>query len=159
MRLAEKLKVILTSAILAAVTTWFIPTTTEASILMSGNVMIVNDDRGGSIMKRDNEVKDLQDRGVLVRIQGRVCLSSCTMYLGVKNVCVSPKTIFGFHGPSRNSKVINQASFDYFSKVMAKDYPPAISKWFMEKARYKIATDYYRISGQELIRHGIAPCL
>jgi hypothetical protein len=159
MRLAEKIKIIFISGILAAVTTWFIPTPSEASALMSGNVMIVTDDRGGSIMRRANEVKELQDRGVLVRIQGRVCLSSCTMYLGVKNVCVSPKTIFGFHGPSRNSKAISQVSFDYFSKVMAKDYPPAISKWFMEKARYKIATDYYRVSGQELIRHGIAPSL
>jgi hypothetical protein len=159
MRLVEKLKIILTSAILAVVTTGFIPTASEASTLMSGNVMIVKDDRGGSVMRRDDEVKDLQARGVLVRIEGRVCLSSCTMYLGVKNVCVSPKTIFGFHGPSHNSKAINQASFDYFSKVMAKDYPPTISNWFMEKARYKIGADYYQISGEELIRQGIAPCL
>ena len=85
MRLAEKIKIIFTLGILAAVTTWFIPTPSEASVLMSGNVMIVTDDRGGSIMRRDNEVRDLQDRGVLVRIQGRVCLSSCTMYLGVSS--------------------------------------------------------------------------
>ncbi|NDH25050.1 MAG: hypothetical protein EBY35_02335 [Rhodobacteraceae bacterium] len=66
-------------------------------------VPIVNDEivyfhEGGNLNKTLIEVNNRNSKGSKVEIRG-TCVSSCTTYLAVKNHCVSPTVVLGFHGP------------------------------------------------------------
>ncbi len=84
-------------------------------------------------------------------------MSSCTMFLGVRNVCVSPKTTFGFHGPHRPGAKLTPAEFNQWSNVISAHYPAPIKSWYMEKARYQTYS-VSRLKGTELIRLGVRRC-
>ncbi|WP_254445885.1 hypothetical protein [Ruegeria arenilitoris] len=119
--------------------------------------MIVGSDRGGYLHDRLIELENLQRHGIQVEIRGRVCFSTCTMFLGLPGTCVNPDTTFGFHGPSRSGRRLAPADFDYFSEVMASYYPEPLRTWFMDKGRNRI-NGVYKIKGTELIRLGIPSC-
>ncbi len=118
---------------------------------------VVGNDRGGYLHDRLIELENLQRNRVSVEIRGRVCFSTCTMFLGLPDTCVDPETTFGFHGPSQSGRRLSQEDFDYFSKVMADFYPEPLKSWFMNKGRNRIS-GVYKIKGAEIIRMGIAPC-
>lgn len=119
--------------------------------------LIVGNDRGGVIGTRAQEVMQLKAENRRVEIRGGICLSSCTMYLGAGNVCVSPETRFGFHGPSYYGQPLLPVHFDYWSEVLASHYPPAVRQWFLDRARHT-TNGYHTVLGKELIRHGVAAC-
>ncbi|CAD0186674.1 hypothetical protein RUESEDTHA_03583 [Ruegeria sp. THAF57] len=121
------------------------------------NPYVVGNDRGGYLHDRLIELENLQRNRVLVEIRGRVCFSTCTMFLGLPGTCVDAETIFGFHGPSRTGRKLPKKDFDYFSRVMADYYPEPLKSWFMNKARNRIS-GVYKVKGAELIRMGISPC-
>ncbi|WP_051357899.1 hypothetical protein [Leisingera caerulea] len=116
---------------------------------------VVHSDRGGSLAARLEEISRIKAAGEPVEIRGRVCFSTCTMFLGVPGTCVSPKTIFGFHGPSRGGRRLSRKNFDYFSRVMASYYPGRLADWFLKSGRFRIH-GVYKIQGSELIRQGLA---
>lgn len=122
-----------------------------------GATIVVNSDYGGSVRKRYNQIQQINRLGQRVEIRGRDCLSSCTMYLGAKNVCVSPTTSFGFHGPYRGGPALTEDEFDAWSKVISAHYPSPVRNWYMQKARYS-TTNILRIKGAELIRLGVTMC-
>lgn len=135
-----------------------------AAMMYSTNVgaqtpryLVVGNDRGGFLHDRLLELENLERNGVQVRIRGRVCFSTCTMFLGLPGTCVDPDTIFGFHGPSRGGRRLPQKDFDYFSRVMADYYPEPLKSWFMDKGRNRI-TGVYRIKGSEIIQMGVPAC-
>jgi hypothetical protein len=117
----------------------------------------VGNDRGGYLHDRLIEIQNLLRNGIKIEIRGRVCFSTCTMFLGLPGVCVSPDTTFGFHGPSRSGRSLPPDQFDYFSEVMASFYPAPLKKWFMETGRHRI-NGVYKIKGTEIIRMGIPAC-
>lgn len=118
---------------------------------------VVGSDRGGYLHDRLVELGNLQRNNVRVEIRGRVCYSTCTMFLGLPGACVDPNTTFGFHGPSRSGRRMAQADFDYFSQVMANYYPKPLSDWFMAEGRNRIS-GIYKIKGSEIIRMGVPAC-
>ena len=120
-------------------------------------IMIVLNDRGGYVGARALEIAQLNARETKVELRGRVCYSSCTMYLGADNLCISPQTTFGFHGPSRNGSSLPGRQFDHWSRVMAQHYAPPLRDWFMREARHRIS-GYYSISGDQLISMGYPAC-
>ena len=79
------------------------------------------------------------------------------MFLGAKNVCISPRTVFGFHGPSVYGRPLSPKQFDYWSKVMSKHYPAQLRRKFMQDWRYRI-NGYVSIKGVQLIGLGYKPC-
>ncbi len=87
---------------------------------------VVGNDRGGYLHDRLIELENLQRNRVSVEIRGRVCFSTCTMFLGLPDTCVDPETTFGFHGPSQSGRRLSQEDFDYFSKMMADFLPRAV---------------------------------
>lgn len=118
---------------------------------------VVGSDRGGYLHDRLIELRNLERNGVQVEIRGRICYSTCTMFLGLPGTCVDPDTTFGFHGPSRSGRRLAQEDFDYFSQVMADYYPEPLKSWFMTKARNRI-NGLYKVKGRELIRMGVPAC-
>lgn len=119
---------------------------------------IVKNDYGGVIQDRMREFKQIRKKGLRVEVRGRVCMSSCTMFIGLPDVCVDPKTIFGFHGPRRTwFRKANPVQFAYYSDLMASYYPEPLKSWFMETARHRMV-GVYRLSGQQLIDMGVPEC-
>jgi len=119
--------------------------------------VVIRNDRGGRIGKRAAEIARMERQGTRVELRGAVCLSSCTMFLGMANACIEPRTRFGFHGPSYYGAKLPQKQFDYWSMVIAAHYPPALRGWYMREGRTRIS-GFHMIRGAELIRIGIRPC-
>lgn len=120
-------------------------------------ILVVGNDRGGMIGERAKAIERLRAAQARVEIRGDLCYSACTMYLGVADVCVSPTTTFGFHGPSRNGRSLPPNEFDHWSRVMARYYPEALRLWYLQTGRYAQAQPM-RISGQQIIEMGYQPC-
>ncbi|KPN61621.1 hypothetical protein SAMN04488527_10652 [Aliiroseovarius crassostreae] len=59
------------------------------------------------------------------------------MFLGAGNVCVSPETTFGFHGPFRFGARLSAAEFDEWSNLIASHYPALVKTWYIHKARHQ----------------------
>jgi hypothetical protein len=120
-------------------------------------VVVIGDDRGGYVGERAQLVASLRADAARVEIRGSICFSACTMYLGAGDVCVSPETRFGFHGPSRFGQALSTLEFEHWSEVMARHYAEPLRQWFMEGPRYESRT-LIEVSGAELIRLGYAAC-
>lgn len=116
---------------------------------------IVGTDYGGSVQKRLKDIRALKASQRPVQIRGALCMSSCTMLLGLQNTCVMPHTVFGFHGPSRRGQALPTALFDKISVVIARHYPRQLQGWYMRTARHDLRTMHKR-SGAELIAMGAA---
>ncbi len=127
-------------------------------VLATSTTLVVTSDRGGRVIDRVHEVRELRREGVRVEIRGNVCYSTCTMYLGLPNVCTIPSTIFGFHGPSRGGVELGKEEFEYYSTLISNYYPEPLKSWYMAKARYKIS-GVYKVKGSELIKLGIKECV
>lgn len=120
-------------------------------------VLIIRNDLGGRIDLRAQEIARLRAEGRTVELRGEACVSACTMYLGLDDVCVDPRTTFGFHGPSSYGVPMPPEYFEYWSKFLAGYYKKPLSDWFMKSARYELHA-IYNLSGEELIRLGYRPC-
>jgi hypothetical protein len=129
----------------------------QSQFLAAQNTLIVRNDPGGVVGTRAQEIATLREQGIRVELRGEVCLSSCTMYLGLSRTCVFRGTTFGFHGPSYYGAKLSDAEFEYWSQVIAVNYPAQLRDWYMKTARYKI-NGYYRVKGAELIRMGVPEC-
>ena len=74
------------------------------------------------------------------------CQSACTMFLSIKNVCVSPGATLLFHaGGSRGN--INPGS----TQAMLSTYNAALQKYVTEN-HYMETLEFHPISGGEIIR-------
>lgn len=122
-----------------------------------GATIVIRNDRGGSVRQRYNEIQRINRLGQSVEIRGSICMSSCTMFLGADNVCVSPETTFGFHGPFRFGARLSAAEFDEWSNLIASHYPASVKTWYIHKARHQ-SFGVSRLKGRELIRLGVARC-
>lgn len=128
------------------------------SATQPGAPYIVRADSGGSVQKRLKDIYALRTEQRRVEIRGSTCLSSCTMLLGLPDTCISPETVFGFHGPSRQGQPLSQQEFEQVSRIIASQYPPEIQFWYLDKARYALAEMNLR-TGADLIAIGAAtPC-
>nr|WP_254438057.1 hypothetical protein [Ruegeria arenilitoris] len=143
------------SAFLAAAV--MISTLSAPSGVEAQQLLVVGSDRGGYLHDRLAELENLKVHGIKVEIRGRVCYSTCTMFLGLPETCVDPNTTFGFHGPSRGGRKLAPEDFEYFSKVMADYYPEPLKSWFMNTARKRI-NGVHKVKGSELIRMGVPAC-
>lgn len=121
------------------------------------DVVIIGNDRGGSLRDRIAQIREIERSGQRVAVTGRICYSTCTMFLGLPQACISPDTMFGFHGPSSYGRPLAPAVFDQASGVIADHYPDALRQWYMTTARHSIA-GLYRIRGSDIIRLGVESC-
>ncbi len=123
----------------------------------TATIRVIQNDRGGYIGARAIEIAAINAQSTRIELRGNVCYSSCTMYLGVDDMCVSPDTSFGFHGPSRHGSALPASEFDHWSHVMAQHYNTALKEWFLQDARHTIS-GYRRITGAQLITMGYPAC-
>jgi len=94
--------------------------------------------------------------GELFRVEG-VCRSACTLFLGIRNVCVDRKALVSFHaGPDRVTHKRNAGSSS--TKTMLAAYKPALRKYLLE-GHHVDSPSYHTLSGATLIeRFGYRAC-
>lgn len=131
-----------------------------ATSATDSRAIIIQNDKGGAVTERAELIRDYRSAGTSVEIRGSFCLSSCTMYLGLPETCVTPQTVFGFHGPSSRHYgiALNPAAFEHWSQIMADHYPEPLRSWFLSKGRHRIV-GFYEYLGSDLIRMGIRRCI
>lgn len=109
-------------------------------------------DLGGSVQDRLEEIKHLDG----VRIVG-LCVSACTMYLGLPKTCVSEKAKLGFHSPQTKIKTpLLKPDWEQTTQIIAGHYPKALAEWYLKTARFSSEVTY--LSGKEVIKLGATPC-
>lgn len=91
-------------------------------------------DPGGSVADRMQQFERIERSGHLFRIDG-MCISACTMYLGLKNVCVAPRTVLGFHS-SYTSNGLSASPSKYGNAVVMSYYPEKVKKWVETKKAF-----------------------
>ncbi|MFD2739601.1 hypothetical protein ACFSUD_08480 [Sulfitobacter aestuarii] len=143
----------------AALTLAFLalPIAAQAQTYPQSRPHIVKNDRGGLLLKRLAEIRNLRRTGQPVRITGSVCYSTCTMLIGLPQTCISADTTFGFHGPSSFGRPLDPHTFNRASAVISEHYPAPLRSWYMSKARYNLRSLSY-VSGREMIRLGVRAC-
>lgn len=117
--------------------------------------LVVENDVGGDLRTRVVAVAALRASGRQVQVRGAVCYSTCTLYLGLPGTCVSPDTIFGFHGPSSHGRALAPQQFEQASQVIVSHYPPVLQDWYMTVARHELR-GLLKVSGRKLSRIGAA---
>ena len=83
------------------------------------------------------------------------CQSACTMFLSIRNVCVSPGATLLFHaGGSMEKGTINPGS----TQAMLSTYNPALQRYVTEH-HFMETLQFHSISGGEIIhRFGYPAC-
>lgn len=121
--------------------------------------LVVRDDPGGSLIERREEVLRLARSGRRVEIRGPRCFSACTLYLGLRDLCIEPQVRFGFHGPASQiyGIALPPEQFDHWSRHMAAAYPPELRAWFLRSGRH-VTVGLRVIPGRRLISMGIPKC-
>lgn len=155
-RLRTRLRHVLWGTVLAVATVGALAASGVQANAQSGNTLVIRVDRGGMLGKRSEEIRYLRSTGRRVELRG-TCLSACTMYLSLPDICVSPTATFGFHGPTRNGRALPSQEFDYWSNVMANNYREPLRSWYLSEARFT-TSGYIRVRGAELISMGYPSC-
>lgn len=111
----------------------------------------------GGWFERFQPVIDEHNRtGELMRIQGH-CQSNCTLFLGLRNVCVerSARLLFhAGHGRGQNRNVINAGS----TQRMLNAYNPALRQYLVN-GRHMETLAFHAIPGRDIIdRFGYKEC-
>jgi hypothetical protein len=76
------------------------------------------------------------------------CQSACTMFLSIRNVCITPGATLLFHaGGNRQTGVINPNT----TQQMLYTYKPALRRYVTEN-HYMETLDFHAISGRDIIR-------
>jgi len=119
--------------------------------------LVVRNDRGGLLRDRLRQISELRQQSRPVEIRGAVCFSTCTMFLGLPGTCISPRTTFGFHGPSSYGRALDSVTFNRASRVIASYYPEPLQSWYMDKGRFKIRS-IQRVKGKQIIDMGVPAC-
>ncbi|MCU0826609.1 MAG: hypothetical protein MUE52_04220 [Tabrizicola sp.] len=114
---------------------WVIETATSLTIMSDG---------GGNIDDYADLIADLGRTEV--RILGS-CKSSCTMFLGMPNVCVSPDAVFGFHGPRSGDQSIRYL-LSLVDKI-ASHHPEPIAEKF--RSDWGLTRDFTWLTGAEVL--------
>lgn len=155
-RLRAKLTHALKGFVLSVTTLGLLAGLATPILAAPGDPIVVRWDGGGMIGQRNSEIRNLRERGQRVELRG-ICLSACTMYLSLPNVCVAPSATLGFHGPTRGGKSLPEDEFEHWSKMMAKNYREPLRSWYMSEARYR-TNGYFEIGGKQIIAMGYPSC-
>ncbi len=94
--------------------------------------------------------------GELFRIEG-ACRSACTLFLGIRNVCVDRKAFLSFHaGPdSKTHKWVRNSSS---TRAMLRAYKPTLRKFLLD-GHHVDTKEYFTLPGATLIeKFGYTAC-
>ena len=100
---------------------------------------------GGQFSRFDPVVAEHNRAGELFRIEGH-CQSACTLFLGIKNVCVEPGARLLFHAGHDRQRNVTAKSTNH----MLAAYKPALRQYLVSN-HHMDTLAFHTISGRELI--------
>jgi hypothetical protein len=101
---------------------------------------------GGSFARFDPVVDQHNRTGESFRIEGH-CQSSCTLFLGIKNVCIDPGANLLFHaGHDRNRNITASATQHLLNAYNARLRAYLVANHYMD------TLEFHGISGRDLIQ-------
>jgi hypothetical protein len=121
----------------------------SAIILFSGSAIAGSSTgygMGGLFNRFDPVVSQYNQSGELFRIQGH-CQSACTLFLGIRNVCVERSARLLFHAGHDRNKNIKPAETAH----MLSAYNPQL-RAFVTANHYMDTLDFHTISGADMIQ-------
>jgi hypothetical protein len=108
---------------------------------------------GGWIKDFQPEIDRVNASGELFRIKGH-CQSNCTLFLGVRNVCVERGARLLFHSGHDRQRRINAAS----TQRMLSAYNPKLRRYVTDH-HYMDTLEFHAISGADIIdKFGYREC-
>ena len=109
--------------------------------------------RGGQFERFDPVVSRYNQTGELFRIEGH-CQSACTLFLGIRNVCVDPAARLLFHaGHDRNDNIHAEST-----EHMMRAYTAPLRDYLVAN-RAMETLEFHTISGRDVIeKFGYRAC-
>ena len=101
---------------------------------------------GGRFTQFDPIVDYHNRTGELFRIEGH-CQSACTLFLGIKNVCIDPGANLLFHAGHDRNRNINVSATQHFLNA----YNSRLRAYLVAN-HYMDTLDFHAISGRDLIQ-------
>jgi len=101
---------------------------------------------GGRFINYDPIVAHYNKSGELFRIEGP-CQSACTLFLGIRNVCIERGAVLRFHAGTNRSGVVNRRDTDH----MAAAYNGAL-RHYLSAGHHMDTGEFYAISGKDMIQ-------
>lgn len=89
--------------------------------------IVIRNNNGGYVVQYNLKVAQALRNNDRIKFAGR-CDSACTLYLSVKNACVTPKANFGFHRPYGAGPKGNAAA----EQLLMKSYPDWVRDWIRD---------------------------
>jgi hypothetical protein len=109
--------------------------------------------KGGWIQDFQPEIDRANASGELFRIKGH-CQSNCTLFLGLRNVCVERSATLLFHAGHDRKRNINAGS----TNRMLNAYNPALRQYVVDN-HYMDTLEFHAISGAAIIdKFGYKEC-
>jgi len=116
---------------------------------------------GGLIERYQKRIEELNRNKTFVQIDKGGCSSACTFFLWADSVCVHPRTVFEFHGPSANITMFTPLPFhglseekhDEWVQWMVDKYNNrwlGLGNWFKTRASDKFGFGTVNVTGQAL---------
>jgi hypothetical protein len=101
---------------------------------------------GGPAARFDPVVKEYNGSGALFRIDGH-CQSSCTLFLGIRNVCISPGASLLFHAAHDDRRVKSAFWIQHFLAA----YNDKLRSYLLAHHALDEVEKFYTISGRDMI--------
>jgi len=120
-------------------------------------------DMGGEVNARLLHIRTLDAAGTRIEIDTGTCLSACTFYLSMDDVCVTRDSRFGFHSPLHPISILlvpiryPGPNGDYTRQVMVDmfDHLPPLRAFVAEA----VQSGYFSyLTGADVIAMGIEEC-
>lgn len=117
---------------------------------------VITGDFGGNIRLYGKRIDRMSANGDRVEIRG-FCISACTMYTGMKNVCVERGVSFKFHGPILGPFPTTGALYRNGVREMARYMHPKISEWYLDQYLQNSngSYEFYTLKSTDLIEGNI----
>jgi hypothetical protein len=108
---------------------------------------------GGKFTRFDPVVAEYNRSGELFRIEGH-CQSACTLFLGIRNMCIEPGAELLFHAGNDRNNAVSVKSTNHLLAA----YKPKLRRYLVSN-HYVDTPAFHAISGRELIeKFGYRAC-
>lgn len=102
--------------------------------------------QGGQFARFDPVVSQYNQSGELFRIEGH-CQSACTLFLGIRNVCIDRNATLLFHAGHDSNKNITSSSTEH----MLSAYNPSL-RAYVTANHYMDTLAFHPIAGRDIIQ-------
>jgi hypothetical protein len=102
---------------------------------------------GGPYARFEPVVQQYNKTGELFRIDGH-CQSSCTLFLGIRNVCIGPAARLLFHAPHDKMRRPSK----YYLKLFLPHYNARLRAFLVAHHALEKVDPFFPISGGDMVR-------